>query len=328
MRKGRLARYAAAMPLPQTLLGLTFPNPVLVSAGKWAWTAEDWKAAVSAGAGGITTKSFWAEQRAGNPEPVVVTEAEWTLNAVGLPDHGPAHSEGELRKFLPDPPVPLIVSIVGMNAEEYAANARRILPLKPSAFEVNLSSPTFLKLRGGFFDVDEAIRILPAVKAESGDVPVFVKLSPNIPDIGGFAARCVEAGADGITAINTLGTGLAIDAETRLPILSAVRGGVSGAGIKPLALRCIADIYAATEGKVPVIGVGGITRGRDIAEMLLAGASLVGLATVLQREGMAGLTRVLTEFDTWCVEHGIADVRELTGGMHRAMAEGGKAYAR
>jgi dihydroorotate dehydrogenase (NAD+) catalytic subunit len=125
----------------------------------------------------------------------VVARDNWTLNAVGLPDNGPEHSEGELKKFLPNPPVPLIVSILGMDAEEYAANARRILPLKPSAFEVNLSSPTFLKLKGTFFDSEEAMRILPAVKKEAGNIPVFVKLSPNIADIGAFAKACVAIGA-------------------------------------------------------------------------------------------------------------------------------------
>jgi dihydroorotate dehydrogenase (NAD+) catalytic subunit len=316
------------MKLSQTLFGIDFPNPVIVSGGKWAWTAEDWRAAAKAGAGAVTTKSFWAHEHTGNPEPVVASGDEWTLNAVGLPDFGPEHSGGEMKDYLADPPVPLIVNIVGMTADEYAENARRLRELKPAAVEVNLSSPTFLKLRGTFFDVEEAIRIVPAVKKEAGDIPVVVKLSPNVPDIGGFAARCVDAGADGIVAINTLGTGLAIDPVTRLPILSAVRGGVSGPGIKPLALRCVADIYAATEGTVPIIGVGGMMRGQDVAEMLLAGASLVGLATAIHREGMPALTRVRGEFERWCEEHQIGDVRELVGGMHRAMADQGKPYTR
>jgi dihydroorotate dehydrogenase (NAD+) catalytic subunit len=308
------------MHLSTSVLGLKFPHPVIVAAGKWTWTADQWKEMANAGAGGITTKSFWNHDHKGNPDPVVVAKPSWTLNAVGLPDHGPEHSEGELTQFLPNPPVPLIVSILGLDAEEYAANARRIRPLGPSAFEVNLSSPTFLKLKGTFFDTDEAMRILPAVKQEAGDVPVFVKLSPNIPDIGAFAAKCVEAGADGITAINTLGTGLAIDAATRLPILSATRGGLSGGGIKPLALRCIADIYAATEGKVPIIGIGGMLTGEDAAEMLLAGASLVGVASAVLNEGAGAPKRIADELSAWGDAHGVKDVSELVGGMHRAVA--------
>lgn len=314
------------MQLSRTVLGLNFPHPVILASGKWAWTAAQWKEAVAAGAGGITTKSFWNHEHTGNPDPVVVARDAWTLNAVGLPDNGPEHSEGELKQFLPDPSVPLIVSILGMDEEEYAANARRILPLQPSAFEVNLSSPTFLKLKGTYFDAGEAMRILPAVKKEAGNIPVLVKLSPNIADIGAFAKACVDAGADGITAINTLGTGLAIDAAARLPILSATRGGVSGAGIKPFALRCVADIYAATKGAVPIIGVGGMMTGEDAAEMLLAGASLVAVATAVQTQGYGAAKRIADELNAWGDAQGVKDVSELTGGMHKAMSEKGKPY--
>ena len=305
------------MKLSQKILGLTFAHPAIVSAGKWSWTADDWQQAIDRGAAGITTKSFWNHEHKGNDDPVLVESSAWTLNAIGLPDYGPEHSEAELKKVLPNPTVPLIVSILGLDADEYAANARRILPLGPSAFEVNMSSPTFLKLKGAFFDVDEAMKILPAVKNEAGDVPVFVKLSPNIPDIGAFAARCVEAGADGITAINTLGTGLAIDLKTRKPILSAKRGGLSGPGIKPLAVRCIADIYDATKGSVPIIGICGVITGGDALELMMAGASLVGVASGILREGFGIFRKIGREMTEWCEENGVIDIQEIVGAMHR-----------
>jgi len=306
------------MTLSQHILGLHFSHPLITAAGMWTWTADQWRDAVEHGAAGITTKSYWAHEHTGNAEPVFVHTDAWTLNAVGLPDKGPAHVEAQLKEFLPNPAVPLIVSLVGLDPEGYLQNARQIAPFKPSAFEINMSSPTFLKLRGTFFDADEAASIIPAVKKEAGDIPVFVKLSPNIPDIGAFAARCVEAGVDGITAINTLGTGMAIDLKTRTPILSAKRGGVSGPGIKPLSVRCIADIYDATKGAVPITGVGGVMTGEDVVELMMAGASLVGLATAILREGMPAFGRIRNELEIWCEKEGVSDITELTGVMHRA----------
>ncbi len=315
--KSALIRYKLSeMNLKNTILGLKFSNPIMIASGKWAWNVQDWEALVEAGAGGITTKSFWNHEHKGNPEPTVVQTDEWTLNAVGLPDHGPEHSEGELKKFLPAKDVPLIVSILGMDEKEYADNARRIAPLKPSAFEINISSPTFLKLKGTAFDAEEAVKIVPAVKKEAGDIPVFVKLSPNIPDIGAFAVECIAAGADGISAINTLGTGVALDPITGKSLLSAKRGGLSGPGIKPLALRCVCDVYEATNGQVPIIGIGGVMTGEDVIDMMRAGASLVGLATAVLKDGPKAVTRIQKEFVQWCTTHNVENVADLIGQMH------------
>ena len=302
------------MNLSQTILGLPFEHPIIAASGKWAWTAAEWSALWEAGAAGVTTKSFWNHVHEGNPDPVITEESAWTLNAVGLPDRGPEDSGAELAKALPDPPKPLIVSILGLSAEEYAANAARVAAMRPSAIEVNLSSPTFLKLKGGY-SAEEILAILPAVKAAAGSIPVFAKLSPNVPDIGPFAAACVASGADGITAINTLGTGLSIDLETRRPRLSVGKGGLSGPGIKPLAVRCVRDVYEATGGSVPIIGAGGVMTGEDAAELILAGASIVALATAVLREGPSACGRVRDELSHTCGRLGIADVGELRGAM-------------
>ncbi len=305
------------MRLNQNFVGLPFAHPIVVASGKWVWTAEQCKQAMKAGAAAVTTKSFWGHEHRGNPEPTVLQTRHWTLNAVGLPDLGPAHSQGELQQLLPNPEVPLIVSILGLTREEYAGNAARIAPLKPSAFEVNLSSPTFLKLKGAFFDADEAVSIIPAVKEAAGGIPIFAKLSPNMHDIGGFAARCVEAGVDGITAINTLGTGLAINLQTRVPVLSAKKGGISGRGLKPLAVRCVADIFEATKGAVPIIGVGGIFTGEDAIEMMIAGASIVGLASAIIESGFDSIRRIKLEMESWCAENGVDDIYDIVGTLRR-----------
>ena len=306
------------MNLAQDILGISFQNPFVTASGKWGWESSDTIAAANAGVGGVTTKSFWSHEHQGNAEPVFYGTEHWSLNAVGLADLGRDHSDQQIADYLSSGTgVPLIVSILGMTADEYAENAAHMASLNPAALEVNISSPTFLKLKGGYFDPDEVVEVIPAVKQAAGSVPVFVKLTPNIADIGGFAARCVEAGADGITAINTVGPGMSIDVETRQPVISAGRGGVSGPGIKPIAVRCVADIYEATEGCVPIIGTGGVSSGADAVEMMMAGASLVGVGTAVLREGFDVFTRFVPEMEQWCESHGVGDVSELVGTLNR-----------
>lgn len=277
--------------------------------------------AVEGGAGAITTKSIWLKEHQGNRNPVIVATEHWTLNAVGVPDAGADKAREEIASYKADPPAPLIASIIGLVTEDFAEIARTLAPLQPDFFEVNLSTPTFWKLRGKLFseDQDEVAAILRAVKKEAGDIPVFVKLTPNVSNIGEIAKAAVGAGADGITAINTVGPAMAIDLKSRMPILAAHRGGLSGPGIKPIAVRCIADIFAATEGKTPIIGTGGVFTGEDAIELLLAGASLVGIGTAVATRGIEVFKNVCAEMEVWCGEEGVEDVKDLVGGMHRVL---------
>ncbi len=217
-----------------------------------------------------------------------------------------------------DHPVPLIANIVGLSAEDFSEIAAAIAPLKPDFFEVNLSTPTFLKLRGKLFaeDEEEVKNIINAVKKEAKKIPIFVKLTPNVPNIGEIARAAVAAGADGITAINTVGPGMAIDLRSRMPILAAHKGGLSGPALKPIAVRCVAEIYEATEGKVPIIGTGGVYTGEDALEMMLAGASLVGIGTAIADRGQEIFATVCDEIQLWCTNEGINNISDMTGGMH------------
>lgn len=305
------------MNLSQIILGIDFKNPLVTASGKWAWEAMQMQELARAGAAAITTKSFWNHAHKGNDNPIVVERKEWTLNAVGLPDHGTHHSNEQLQEYLAEPPVPLIVSILGLSKDEYADNAARIASFHPAAVEVNLSSPTFLKLKGSFYDTTETIAVVEAVKKEIGDIPLFAKLTPNIADIGGLARSCIEAGANGITAINTVGPAMAIDLQTRKPILSAKRGGLSGPGVKPIAVRCIADIYQATDGEVPIIGTGGVQNGEDAIELLMAGASLVGIGTTILQRGPEAITNILHEIEQWCNDNTVEDITEIIGAIHK-----------
>ena len=322
------------MNLSQTVLGIEFKNPLVLASGIWGITASSWKEVARGGAGAVTTKSLWPHEHKGNPNPTIVSTEHWMLNAVGVPDAGPAKSREEIGEYMKWNPaegpelsrrVPLIANIIGLSAEEFAAIAREIAPLKPDAFEVNLSTPTFLKLRGKLFaeDEKEVADILGAVKKEIGGIPMFVKLTPNVANIGEIAAAAVRAGADGITAINTLGPGMAIDLRSRMPILAAHKGGLSGPALKPIAVRCIAEIYEATEGKVPIIGTGGVYTAEDAIELMLAGASLVGIGTALADHGGSLFGEIAKGMETWCTSEGVKDVSELTGAMHRELIKRG-----
>ena len=284
-------------------------------------TASSWRYVVKNGAGAVTTKSLWPVPHEGNRNPTIIATEHWTLNAVGVPDAGPEKAKEEISDFLKDHPVPLIANVIGLSPEEFAAITREIAPLKPDFIEVNLSTPTFWKLRGKLFaeDPDEATAIVKAVKREAGNIPVFAKLTPNVAKIGDIAKACVDAGADGLTAINTVGPGMAIDLKSRMPILSAHKGGVSGPGIKPIAVRCIAEVYEATEGKVPIIGTGGVYTGEDALELMLAGASLIGIGTAVATRGMDVFTKVCDEIQMWCTNEGVWEIRDMVGAMHKEL---------
>lgn len=287
--------------------------------------ASGWRNCVAHGAGGITTKTIWLDEREGYPAPVVISTDHWTLNAVGLASPGVDAAAEEVADFLKTNEAPLIVSIGGATLEEAAQVAAKIAVLRPAMIEINLSSPSYAAIRSTLpgADRDDAADYVEAVKKSAGDVPVFAKLSPNVTDIGDIAHACVDAGADGITAINTLGPGMAIDLNSRMPILSAHRGGMSGPAVKPIAVRAIADIFAATKGMVPIIGMGGVQSGEDALELILAGASLVGIATAVATQGIDVFGRINDEITHWCTVHGVDSIDSLTGAMHQTIAEKG-----
>lgn len=314
------------MNLSQTLLGVSFENPTILASGIMGITAASWRLVAENGAGGITTKSLWPKEHSGNPNPTIISTEHWMLNAVGVPDAGPEKAREEIGDFLRDRQIPLIANIIGLTASDFAGIAAKISPLKPDFIEVNLSTPTFLKLRGKLFaeDEGEAAAILKAVRKEAGTIPIFAKLTPNVPNIGHIAAACIAAGADGITAINTAGPGMAIDLRSRMPILAAHKGGLSGPALKPIAVRCVAEVYEATGGKVPIIGTGGIYTGEDAIEMMLAGASLVGIGTAVGDRGIDVFAKICDEMQLWCTNEGIDDISSLVGGMHTELRSRGQ----
>ena len=238
------------------------------------------------------------------------------LNSVGLPGPGvDAWIEHDLPA-LEARGARVIASIWGRSADEYAAAAR---PLKAVAHrlvavEVNLSCPN-VEARGDVFAHSEeaTTAAMRAVVEAVGDaVPTFAKLSPNVTDIVAIAGAALDAGATGLTLVNSV-MGLLIDAAARTPRLGAGGGGLTGAPIKPVALRVVWDVARAFP-KVAIIGTGGITSGVDAIEMMLAGATAVGVGTATFADPRAPL-RIVREIETWCAENRVEHVRELIGGL-------------
>lgn len=307
------------MNLQQTVLGIEFKNPLLSASGKWAWTADQLRQIADGGAGGITTKSFSTFVHKGHAEPTVIHTPHYTMNAVGLPADGFEVVQKDLQPFIQERPVPVIISVFGDTVERFAEATSAFATLGPDAIELNISCPNVQDEHGCPFSyaADTAAAAVRSARQAAPGVKLFVKLSPNVPKIPAIALACAEAGCDGFTLVNTMGPGMAIDLETRKPILSNKMGGISGAAIKSVAVRCVAEVYQYTEGKLPIIGVGGVSSGEDAIELMMAGASLVAMGTAVLEEGYGVFGRVKKEMEAWGNAHGVKDVHELVGSMHQ-----------
>lgn len=256
--------------------GLTLQNPVILAAGILGTTGASLRRAALAGAGCVVTKSLGSEPRSGHPGPTIVQVECGLLNAMGLPNPSYKVFQDEID-FAKTSGTPVVASIFGSSAEEFARISRG---LRADAFELNLSCPhaeRYGSELGRYPDLVEAVT--GAVKA-SVDVPVWVKLTPNTADIVELGLAAQRGGADAVVAINTL-KAMAIDIETGYPILGNKFGGLSGAAIKPVAVRCVFEL--STQLEIPVIGVGGVSTWEDAVEMIMAGACAVQVGTALQR---------------------------------------------
>ena len=287
-------------------LGLRLRNPIVLASGILGTSASLLARAAQAGAGAVTSKSCGPRPRAGHRNPVAVDWSHGVINAIGLSNPGadeevPLLVDAQAR--LASLGVPLIASIFGGTVAEYGEVARIVATAHPDVIEVNISCPNVADEFGTPFAADSrsAAEVTEAVKAVVGAIPVSVKLAPNVPAISRIAASVVEAGADAITAINTM-PGIVIDADAGRPVLSNRVGGISGPALKPIALRCVADIAHAV--RVPIIGTGGVMSGRDAAEMLMAGATLVGVGTAVWYRGVTALGEIAHELTAFLERRG------------------------
>ncbi len=296
--------------------GMHFVNPLVLGSGILGVTGGSLAAVANSGAGGVTSKTWWAHAHEGHANPVVIAEDGVMLNAVGLPDGGIEKHSEEIQIYRDKANAPFIASIVGGSVQEFEEVAEKTAALKPDILEVNVSCPNVSDEFGDLFSsgcISVAL-MTKSVKKYAGEIPVTVKLSPNVPNIAEVAKACEDNGADAITAINTVGPGIRINPELRAPILKNKRGGVSGPAILPIAIRCVWDIYEAV--KIPIIGIGGVTHGTDAIEMMMAGARLVGVASALHFRGKDAFTLITEEMSDWCKKEGIENIESLIGVAH------------
>jgi dihydroorotate dehydrogenase (NAD+) catalytic subunit len=304
---------ANTMNLETKFCGVTFKNPLVVASGVLGVTAASLRNVVRHGAGGVTTKSIWLNEHKGHPNPVMIANDHYMLNAVGLPDAGIEKAKLEMGKYMTNKPAPVIASIVAGRADDFGEVAVQVSKLRTDIIEVNISCPNVEDELGKPFAcsrVDAAL--VTSLVRKMTRIPIVVKLSPNVSNIAEIARACVDAGADGICAINTVGPGMMIDLETREPILANKVGGVSGPAIKPIAIKAVYDIHKALP-KTPIIGTGGVLTGEDAIEMIMAGATLVGMGTAVYYRGIGCFGLVAKEMDTWGKKHGVKDLNSLRG---------------
>ena len=301
------------------LCGVVLPSPLVLASGILGTEAELLERVARAGAGAVTAKSCSLLPRAGHPNPTVLAWEHGLINAVGLANPGVDAEVKELvraKELLRPLGVALIGSVFADTVEGFAQVAARLVEAGPDLIEVNISCPNVHDEFGTPFAADPAAaaEVTAAVKEAVADrAPVLVKLSPNVADIAAIARAVEAAGADGISAINTL-TGMVIDLHARRPILANRTGGLSGPAIRPLAVRCVYEIYEAVQ--VPIVGIGGVSSGRDVVEMIMAGATAVGVGSAVYGQGPELFSRINKEMVEWMAELGYSRVDEMRGVAH------------
>ena len=313
--------------LTTTLGSFTLPNPVLTASGCAASGRELNQFFDVSALGAVVTKSIMLRARSGRPTPRMAETPSGMLNSIGLQGPGiDAFIENDLV-WLAAHGARVVVSIAGGHTDEYVALARRLYGNPAvSMIEVNISCPN-VESRGQVFACDPlaSSRVIAAVRRVADPkVPVFAKLSPDVTDIVAIARACIDAGADGLSLINTL-LGLVIDTEMMTPVLGGVTGGLSGPAIRPVALRCVWQVHAALP-HVPILGMGGIQTGLDALQFVLAGASAVSVGTAVFGDPSAP-ARVLAELEHALVERGFASMADAVGYAHRPADERTKELA-
>lgn len=291
---------------------LKLKNPVMTASGTFGYAREFEPYVNLHRLGAVVVKGISLKPRMGNPPPRIVETSCGMLNAIGLENVGVERFIIDKMDSLKNINVPVLVNILGDSLDEYREIAQRLSDVPGIAgIEVNISCPNVKKGGVAFGTVPEmAAAVTKAVKEESS-APVIVKLSPNVTDITIIAKAVEEAGADGISLINTL-IGMAIDHRSRRPKIANVIGGLSGPAIKPVALRMVYQVAQVVS--IPVIGIGGIETYEDVLEFMLAGATAVQIGTAnfinprASEEAVEGLDRYVTE-------QKISSIREIIGGL-------------
>lgn len=302
--------------LKSDILGMNLKNPLFLAAGILGTTASGMKMVARAGAGGIVTKSFSLEANDGYENPTIVKIEGGVINSVGLASPGVEAKKQELVELEETrKETPVIASIYGDSEEVFCEVAERTKDYV-DAFELNVSCP---HAKCGFGsnigeDPEMTYDIVSSVKDDIKDVPIIVKLTPNVTDITEIAKASQEAGADALTLINSVGPGLRIDYQTARPILNNVLGGIAGPMIKPIALKCVYTTYKEVD--LPIFGVGGIKDYRDALEFMYAGASLLQIGTSIMYDGPEIFKNIADDLTVFLKDNGYKNVNDIIGLSH------------
>jgi dihydroorotate dehydrogenase (NAD+) catalytic subunit len=311
-------RHVTEPDLSIELCGVRLRNPLVLAAGILGTEAELLSRVAESGAGMVTTKSCGLFPRPGHPNPTVLDWGHGLINAVGLANPGVEEEIKIIRRArlaLKPLGVPLVASVFAESVEGFAEVSWRISEAEPDFIELNISCPNVSNELGRPFayDADDAAQVTAAVR-EVTSICIIVKLSPNVTDITAIARSVEQAGADAIAAVNTLGPGMIIDVLSGQPILANRVGGLSGPAIRPIAVRCVYDIYEAVD--VPIIGIGGVSSGRDALEMVMAGATAVGVGSAVRYHGVEVFRAVLDEMTAMMATAGYASLGAARGLAH------------
>lgn len=307
---------AEEVDLGVDLCGLALPNPVMTASGCAAAGRELDQFFDVAALGAIVTKSIMLNPRSGRPTPRMVETPSGMLNSIGLQGPGIDAFLARDLPWLVQRGARAVVSIAGEKPADYVELARRVGQAPGvAAIEVNISCPN-VENRGMVFacDPESSYRVMEEVRPHiPRDIPVFAKLTPDVTDIASIAGAVADAGADGVTVINTL-LGLAMDPDTLKPRLGGVTGGLSGPAVRPVAVRAVWQIRKALPD-LPIIGVGGIRTGFDALEFVLAGADAVQVGTVIFHDPSAPM-RIVAELRDELAQRGIKTLDEVRGTAH------------
>ncbi|MDP4011284.1 MAG: dihydroorotate dehydrogenase [Candidatus Roizmanbacteria bacterium] len=307
------------MNLSVNLAGIPLKNPTILASGIMGVSASSLKFVEENGAGAVTIKSIGPTDRTGHKNPTVLAFDNRMVNAVGLSNPGvdtEVHIVKEAHERLS---VPLIVSIFADTIDNFAVVADKLLETHPKIIELNLSCPNTDNEFGKMFalDADDTRKVITLVKkiTQGTDIRIFAKLTPEEEDFAELGKVVEDAGADGITTINTIFS-MNIDIYSRKPILSNAYGGISGPAIKPVGIESVYTLYETVS--IPIIGMGGILTGEDAIEYIMAGATAVGIGSGVYYRGIDIFQKVTSEIEDFMKKEGYKSIEEMRGIAHNS----------
>lgn len=296
--------------LKTKFLGVEIKSPLVLPAGIMDMSFSGLKVCNENGAGIVTSKSLTLEPRSGHKGPVVAEFEGGFLNAMGLCNPGIADGLAEIKEFKEHSATPVIVSVFASNTDDFLKLTEYVNNSKADFLELNLSCPNVYDEFGIPLasSKNKVFEIVKAVKTKS-KLPIIAKLSPNVLSITDIAVSAENAGADALCMINTVGPGMLIDTKMVKPVLFNKFGGLSGPCIKPVALKLIYQTYSTV--KIPIIGMGGVTSGNDAIEMVMAGASAIGVGTAVYYRGIEVFDKINKEIIDFLDENDYTSLEDV-----------------